>query len=351
MDSKNSKHNWWDEPTTTTDHLSEIFPREDEAVVLKALRDRTCMVSGNVRGRAKYDSEKALDRFRAMGIIPYAKYEHCIRIAGPGEIVSIAHLGDIHTIDWVASCEEKGKEIHDRLEAWLEPMPPAKVDPPVYGFSYEHGSYVVREIGNLNDTFCEGNYDPEVVRSYGRIVTELQKDEPAGRLVLIEGNPGTGKTRLVRSLIGALVDSSKCIVVPPSLMDRLSGPEFTMCLIHQRMAGKPLTLILEDADDCLIAREKNEAAKASLSALLNLSDGIMGATLNLRVVATTNQELRDIDKAILRPGRLLERVHVGPLTSTQASAVYHRETGGDTKTYYDMTILAQVYEDVRNRRA
>jgi len=134
-------------------------------------------------------------------------------------------------------------------------------------------------------------------------------------------------------------------------MDRLSGPEFTLCLIHQREADKPLTLILEDADDCLIAREKNTAAKASLSALLNLSDGIMGATLDLRVIATTNQELGDIDRAILRPGRLLERVHVGLLTAPQASEVFARLSDGKTKKYRALTALAQVYEDARKVQA
>lgn len=217
----------------------------------------------------------------------------------------------------------------------------------MYGFSYEHGQYMVREIGRLTDTFTDGNYDPSVVVKYNHIVSELRKPDPSGRLILVEGEPGTGKTRMVRALIGSLMETSKCIVVPPSLMDRLSGPEFTMCLIHQRMEDRPLTLILEDADDCLIAREKNSAAKASLSALLNLSDGIMGATLDLRVIATTNQDLGSIDRAILRPGRLLERVHVGALAARHAEQVFTRLTGGRTIEYHAPTILAQVYEDAR----
>jgi len=352
-----SDSKWWEDNRGVMRHLGETFAEEHIPVVLKALMDRTCAVQGHMQGTPKFGVDEFLNKLRGMGVLVY--YRHMIsahaggiHAAGNGELISwtTGPKGDV-TLSWVASSEVLGEEIRAVVAEWLEPAPPAVVVPPVYGFSFEHGQYVVREIGHLSDTFTPENYTPDVAMKYGRIVTELNKPEPAGRLVLVEGEPGTGKTRMIRALIGSLMGSSKCIVVPPSLMDRLSGPEFTLCLIHQRVAGKPLTLILEDADDCLIARENNTAAKASLSALLNLSDGIMGATLDLRVVATTNQELKAIDRAILRPGRLLERVHVGALPPAQASEVFLRLSEGRTKTYEAPTALAQVYEDVRSAQA
>ena len=348
----NTSSNWWDLDRAAQRHLGETFAEEDIPVVLKALKDRTCVSTGRVQGTVKVEEVKFLDRLRAKKIIPYYRYTSLVRCAGPGEFVCwTTDAKGVVSLSWTASSEVMGEEITALVKEWLEPVPPAVKIPPVYGFSYEHGQYMVREIGHLSDTFCGENYTPDVSKKYERIISELQKPEPAGRLVLVEGAPGTGKTRMIRALIGSLKDTSKCIVVPPSLMDRLSGPEFTLCLIHQSSADKPLTLILEDADDCLIAREKNAAAKASLSALLNLSDGIMGATLNLRVIATTNQELGDIDRAILRPGRLLERVHVGLLTAPQASEVFARLSDGKTKKYRALTALAQVYEDARKVQA
>jgi hypothetical protein len=344
--------NWWDEPETTRSHLHEVFSSEDLPLILKALKDRTCASEDKITGKPRYEEKEFLSKLRSRGIIPYFQNEGSIRCAGNGELVywfrnSLSTVG----VSWTASSAPMHDDLKALVEEWLEVIPPAEKVPPVYGFSFEHGQYMVREIGVLGDTFCADNYTPEVGTKYERILSELKKPEPAGRLVLVEGDPGTGKTRMIRALIASLKDNSKCIVVPPSLMDRLSGPEFTLSLIQQRVANNPLTLILEDADDCLIAREKNSAAKASLSALLNLSDGIMGATLDLRVIATTNQNLGDIDRAILRPGRLLERVHVGPLSAAQASEVFHRLSGGRTKTYEDSTILAQVYEDVRSSQA
>ena len=347
-----SHSRWWDDSRSVQRHLGESFADEDIPVVMKALQDRTCVRTGRVQGTPKSKVEGFIDKLRSEGVIPYYRYNTLIRCAGNGEFICwTTDAKGIISVSWTASSEPSHEGLQKLVDEWLEPVPPAVVAPPVYGFSYEHGQYSVREIGHLSDTFCEGNYTPEVAKKYERVITELQKPEPAGRLVLVEGDPGTGKTRMIRALIGALKEDSKCIVVPPSLMDRLSGPEFTMCLIRQREADKPLTLILEDADDCLIAREKNTAAKASLSALLNLSDGIMGATLNLRVIATTNQDLGDIDRAILRPGRLLERLHVGPLSAAQASEVHLRLSGGKARVYGSPTVLAQVYEDVRSVQA
>lgn len=342
---------WWDDNRSVLRHLGEAFPEEDIPLVLKALQDGTCLASGRVQGTVKFKEEEFLEKLRSKGIIPYYKYQTAVRCAGNGELLCwVTSAKSTVAVSWTASSEVVGSEIQALLDEWLEPIPPTVKAPPVYGFSFEHGQYMVRELGHLDDTFIAGNYTPEVALKYGRILTELQKPDPAGRLALVEGEPGTGKTRMIRALIGSLMEKSKCIVVPPSLMDRLSGPEFTLCLIQQRVADRPLTLILEDADDCLIARENNTAAKASLSSLLNLSDGIMGATLDLRVVATTNQELKAIDRAILRPGRLLERVHVGALDAAQASEVHFRLSGGKSKTYETPTVLAQVYEDARSLR-
>ena len=223
-----------------------------------------------------------------------------------------------------------------------------------------NGSQIVK-VGKVDGTLERDNYNPKVMSQFDRVVSELKKDNPAGRLVLIDGVPGTGKTYLVRALIGALMENSACVIVPPSLMDSLSGPDFLMCLIrHRDSKQQPLTLILEDADNCLIDRElqkgDDQTAKnlSNLSALLNLSDGILGATLNLRVVATTNQQLRSVDKAVLRPGRLLEHIHVGGLERQQAYAVYRRLTGRDPERGMeyekDMT-LAEVYEASRQIRA
>lgn len=247
------------------------------------------------------------------------------------------------------------------LKEHIEVVPPEPVKPQLWAFSKETYGFNVQSVGFAETPLVRGNYNREVVKKYDYVVKELNKELPSGRLVLLEGTPGTGKTRMVSALVTELMQNSMCIVVPPSLMDNLSGPDFTKCLInHSR--GVYLTLILEDADDCLIAREQNAAAKSSLAALLNLSDGLLGAALNLRVVVTTNQTLKAIDKAVMRPGRLLSHIQVDRLEKAQAESVYQRLTGetidfsekcyvGDSSELYKsgQRTLAEVYEEVRVR--
>lgn len=188
------------------------------------------------------------------------------------------------------------------------------------------------------------NYTAAIISQFDHVVAQLKHPSPQGRLVLMEGEPGTGKTHMIRAVVCALASACKCILIPSNIIADLSGPEFLQALMNHRRADKtPMVLILEDADDALIARDQNTAAKSSLSGLLNLSDGILGAALDIRVIATTNQKFDNLDRAVLRPGRLLQRMSVGALSPDEASACFAALTGR-TRGYDAPTTLAQVYE-------
>ena len=58
-----------------------------------------------------------------------------------------------------------------------------------------------------------------------------------------------------------------------------------------------------------------------------MGDGIMGAMLDARIVATTNAQTEDLDPAIVRPGRLCRRIDIGELCYEQACEVYERLVG------------------------
>ncbi|MFZ4600008.1 MAG: AAA family ATPase [Terrimicrobiaceae bacterium] len=344
--------NWWVSDTLISYTFREDIQNEDYALLQKALSDGTTGSRGEIDGTPKFPLEEFTSKLKEIGLRLRWAEAKTLLFADAQSYVHLQILeykgSPLYSGRWVSSTETRSRQIKDLVESWIQPIPEEKDEPVIHSFSRENGHYYVREVGALHDVFLPENYNQDVVEKYNYVVSELTKDEPRGRLVLLEGLPGTGKTRMVRSLVCDLMESSTCILVPPSLMDSLSGPEFAMTLVRLKTEGKHIVLILEDADDCLIAREKNKAAKASLSALLNLSDGIMGATLDLRVVVSTNQELEAIDRAILRPGRLLKRISVGALSPNRASEVYARLTNGEVKAYTSDTILAQVYEDAQS---
>ena len=63
-------------------------------------------------------------------------------------------------------------------------------------------------------------------------------------------------------------------------------------------------LIIEDAETAIKDRNITGNTNA-VSNILNLTDGILGECLKIQIVATFNTERTQIDKALLRKGRLV----------------------------------------------
>lgn len=227
-----------------------------------------------------------------------------------------------------------------------EHLLPPHVRQPVYALTLSNGVMDLAELGSTGQELDEGNYTSEVNSGYQYIIEDLRKDTPSGRLALIEGPPGTGKTFLLRAIIYEILDAV-FILVPSDLVERLAGPEMVPMLLKARgLAGdkKPLILLIEDADRCLEKRKvgADERKIAALSALLNLTDGIMGQALDLRVVATTNLKPEEIDEALTRPGRLSFHLSVGLLPPEQAAEIFKSLTNRDYVFEGDHS-LAQVH--------
>lgn len=137
-------------------------------------------------------------------------------------------------------------------------------------------------------------------------------------LSIFEGSPGTGKTFYLRHLIGELKESHRFFFIPTSTMGILSMPEFIGFWADQRWhhSDKQLVVILEDSDAALMTRGADN--REQVSAILNLSDGMLADFLRLQIICTINCTAADIDPALLRPGRLLCHRVFGRLDYPQA---------------------------------
>lgn len=190
----------------------------------------------------------------------------------------------------------------------------------IFAIVSQGGRLGLSSIGSAGIPITESNYALNVLEDYNYVVNDLNSSHPSGRIVIMEGEPGTGKTHLIRALLLEVPDAM-FILVAPDMVASLAGPELLPLLMTHKQSYQlngPIILILEDADKCLVTRQGDNIG--SIQALLNLGDGILGSLLDLRIVATTNAKKLEIEGAILRDGRLSRRLEVGPLDLARAKS-------------------------------
>ncbi len=148
------------------------------------------------------------------------------------------------------------------------------------------------------ETNIELNYGGDFLKVHDIIINTLNKPNGKG-IILLHGDPGTGKTSYIKHLT-SLIKDKDVLFVPPSMAEMLSEPS----IIPFLMDHKNSILIIEDAERVIADREGN-GSPAGVSNILNLTDGILGDCLNIQIVATFNMKREKIDPALLRKGRLI----------------------------------------------
>ncbi|TDN81059.1 ATPase family protein associated with various cellular activities (AAA) [Salegentibacter sp. 24] len=139
------------------------------------------------------------------------------------------------------------------------------------------------------------NYCDDFLPVHQEVENQLKKKNESG-LFLFYGKPGTGKSTYLRYLIKSII--KKTIFISPKMAGNLDSVEITRLLLD----NKNCIIVIEDAEGLVVSRKHER--NSNLSMILNLTDGILGESLGIQIIATFNTELKNIDSALIRKGRL-----------------------------------------------
>ena len=259
-----------------------------------------------------------------------------IAIGSSGKRVGDSQLFAITDVDIFADTEENALKLAD---TFMENVVEIDVDTDTMthyqwvklGYS---GGLCTEELEfNKLDIDLKSNYNDDL--PYERIVKLINSEDK--ELILFDGKPGTGKTSLIKHLMG--LSDKQFLYIDSNLLETMDSSKFISFLVDYRNS----IVVLEDCEKILSNREEGNPF---MGTLLNLTDGIIGETVKAKFICSFNCPEHKIDQALLRKGRLSLKYTFNELSFDKTKAlmpeatkpmtlaeIYNKDTdnGGQTK--------------------
>lgn len=174
------------------------------------------------------------------------------------------------------------------------------------------------EVADLNTIYPELYPDIDI---HNLIESYNQAREP---LLILYGDPGVGKTSFIKYVISHGDYRKIAYIKDPRVMQ--DGQLWAL------LTYKDFQLIIfDDLDSDLLPRRK-VTDSTFMTQLLSYSDGIFTQG-NTKIVITTNQTVKEIDSALIRPGRCFDFIKLNRLTNTDAKLFWTSNLGLSGETF------------------
>ena len=132
-------------------------------------------------------------------------------------------------------------------------------------------------------------------------------------ILLLIGPPGTGKTTFIRGLLSHS-NSSAIVTYDAAILEK----DYLFARFIEDETG---VMVLEDSDNFLKARSDGNSM---MHRFLNVGDGLVTTKGKKLIFSTNLPSIRDVDPALIRPGRCFDVLSFDPLNAEQATKLATR---------------------------
>ena len=170
--------------------------------------------------------------------------------------------------------------------------------------------------------------------------------ESSANILLLIGPPGTGKTTFIRGLL-AHRGCSAIVTYDAGILDK-DG------FFAKFIEDDAEIMVLEDSDAFLKSRSDGNTM---MHRFLNVGDGLVTTKGKKMIFSTNLPSIRDIDSALVRPGRCFDIVEFKPLSFDHANllakklgGVVPEREGGESLEFSIAEIFNQQSEQTKNAK-
>lgn len=183
---------------------------------------------------------------------------------------------------------------------------------------------------NTNLLPCDEMY-PFIDSSLSEYYDAFMKSN--SNVLLLIGPPGTGKTTFIRGLLSH-TGSSAMVTYDASILEK----DFVFANFIEQNVN---LLVLEDSDNFLKARSEGNSM---MHRFLNVGDGLVTTKGKKLIFSTNLPSVRDVDEALIRPGRCFDILKFEKLDGDQAKALAEKQ-GFSLNEKKDSWTLAEIFGD------
>lgn len=227
--------------------------------------------------------------------------------------ITLSEDGDMANYYEEIFCEPEDIEfIFDKLKGYFEgSVKEEKVDFGIASMDQCNNIFTTTYDYKKVDVDINTNYNDDFIPAYNKLCSIIEDEDKPG-LILLYGEPGTGKSTIIKHLIGKYPDKEFVFID-----DQLIANAPPEKMLSYFLESQNTIFILEDCENALKTRDKGH--NPVMPTLLNLTDGIIADVLGIKLICTFNTNLNEIDKALLRKGRLSLKYEFKKLDAEKAS--------------------------------